>query len=256
MRLDKAVFIRGMVQSRSRASLLIAENSVTVNGKIISKPSFDVNDEDSIEVTDSIGYVGRGGLKLETALKEFSVDVIEKSAIDIGASTGGFTQCLLRNGAKHVVAVDVGHGQMHESLVKDERVTLIENFNAKNLSVDIIAGKKDIAVMDVSFISQTEIFSAMFSLIKEDGCAITLVKPQFEAGSKFLNKKGIIKDKKVYRTVLEKIQQSALIYGFNVENACVSPILGGDGNIEFLFYFKKGDKEFNFTEILSKVLKG
>lgn len=256
MRLDKAVFERGLVQSRSRASLLIAENSVCVNGKIITKASFDVNDNDIITVSDSIGYVGRGGLKLEFALNQFNVDAQDKETLDIGASTGGFTQCLLKYGAQHVTAVDVGHGQMHESLVSDERVTLIENFNAKNLSLDVVNGKKDIIVMDVSFISQTEIFSAMFPLINDDGCAITLVKPQFEVGNKYLNKKGVVKDKKLYYDVFLKIQSMALLYEYNITNACISPILGGDGNMEFLFEFKKGTENFDFSQLYDSVLKG
>ena len=254
MRLDKAIFQRGIVQSRSRAALLIDENSVFVNGKIISKASFEVNDDDIIEVIDSIGYVGRGGLKLEFALKKFNIGVLGKTALDIGASTGGFTQCLLKFGADSVCAVDVGHGQMHESLLKDSRVMLIEKLNAKNLSPEIINGKKDIAVMDVSFISQTEIFPAMFSCVNENGIAITLVKPQFELGSKFLNKKGIVKDKKVYKEVLYKIQENALIYGFSIYEICNSPILGGDGNTEFFVEIKRG--ESNFECVYERFLRG
>ncbi len=245
MRLDKAIFEKGLVQSRSRASLLINENSVKVNGKIISKASYDVKDKDIIEVIDSIGYVGRGGLKLEAALKNFNIDVSGKDALDIGASTGGFTQCLLKFNAKSVVAVDVGYGQLHESLLRDNRVTLMEKFNAKNLTPEVIGGKKDIIVMDVSFISQTEIFEAMFSCLKDNGVAVTLVKPQFEVGSKNLNKKGIVKDKKIYSDVFLKIQNCAQKYGYSVFNICDSPILGGDGNKEFLFEIRPGGSNFN-----------
>lgn len=248
MRLDKAIFERGLVQSRSRASLLLNENSVKVNGIIVSKASLDVKDDDIIEVIDSIGYVGRGGLKLEAALKNFNIDISGKDALDIGASTGGFTQCLLNFKAKSVVAVDVGHGQMHESLLKDKRVTLMEKFNAKNLTPEIIGGKKDIIVMDVSFISQTEIFEAMFSCLSNDGVAVTLVKPQFEVGSKNLNKKGIVKDKRIYLDVFLKIQNSAKKYGYSVFNICDSPILGGDGNKEFLCEIRQG--ESNFDDLL------
>ena len=253
MRLDKAIFEKGLAQSRSRAAQLIDNNSVTVNGKTINKASYNVEETDEIVVFDSIGYVGRGGLKLEYAIKEFSVDVDGCEALDIGASTGGFTQCLLNYGALSVTSVDVGHGQMHESLVKDKRVRLIENFNAKNLNAQIIGGKKDIAVMDVSFISQTEIYGAMFSCLKDEGCAITLVKPQFEAGSKYLNKKDIIKNKKVYLDVFEKIQRSAHEYYYSVERACVSPVLGGDGNTEFLVLLKKGLFDYDFTDICDSV---
>ncbi len=256
MRLDKAIFERGFVQSRSRAALLIAENSVTVNGKIITKSSYEVSDNDIINVNDSIGYVGRGGLKLEAALKSFLIDVKDKKALDVGASTGGFTQCLLKYGVSSVIAIDVGHDQMHDSIKNDPRVTLIENFNAKNLSIDVVKEKVDIIVMDVSFISQTEIFSAMFPLIKDDGCAVTLVKPQFEVGGKYLNKRGVVKDKKIYYDVFLKIQSFAIKNGFCIKNACISPVLGGDGNTEFLFEFIKGDKVFDFMPLYNKVLKG
>lgn len=254
MRLDKAIFERGLVQSRSRAAQLIDNNSVKVNGIIITKPSYDVKECDDIEVFDSIGYVGRGGLKLEEALKKFNIDVSGKDALDIGASTGGFTQCLLKYGAKSVVAVDVGCGQMHKSLIDDERVTLIEKFNAKDLKPELISGKKHIAVMDVSFISQTEIYSAMFSCLDDDGVAITLVKPQFEVVGKFLNKKGIVKDKKIYKDVFLKMQYNANKYGYSVFNICESPILGGDGNKEFLFEIRRGQSDFDI--LCERILKG
>lgn len=252
MRLDRAVFDRGLAQSRSRAALLINENSVTVNGKTINKVSFDVNENDEISVIDSIGYVGRGGLKLECALKNFKIDISGLDALDIGASTGGFTECLLKFGAKSVTAVDVGHDQMNSKIKQDLRVTLIENTNAKLLSPQLIGGKKDIAVMDVSFISQTEIFSAMFSCLKDNGIAITLVKPQFEAGNKFLNKKGIIKDKRVYLDVLKKVENAAKVFSYGVRNACVSSVVGGDGNTEFLILLQKYAPEFDFTNMLNR----
>ncbi|MBR2860816.1 MAG: TlyA family RNA methyltransferase [Clostridia bacterium] len=249
MRLDKAIFLRNLTQSRSRAEQLISSGAVAVNGKTVYKSAFEVNDDDEISVQD-IGYVGRGGLKLEHALDSFSVDCKNVCALDIGASTGGFTECLLKRGAKSVVAVDVGHGQMHPKLVQDERVILLENTNAKDLTVELIGGKKDICVMDVSFISQTEIYPAMFSCLKEEGIAITLVKPQFEAGRKFLSKKGIVKDKKVFFSVLEKIEASANQFGFGVENACASPVLGGDGNKEFLVLLQRNADKFDFTKII------
>ena len=250
------IFERGLAQSRSRAVLLLQEGSVSVNGKIVTKASFEVGDTDDITVIDSIGYVGRGGLKLQYALDRFLIDVNDKTCLDIGASTGGFTQCLLKYGASNVVAVDVGHGQMNESISSDPRVTLLENTNAKALQPEMIGGKKQIIVMDVSFISQTEIYPAMFECLEDDGCAITLVKPQFEAGSSFLNQKGIVKDKRVYYTVLNKISENARLYGFCVKDACVSSILGGDGNVEFLVLIKKGDESFDFVPLYNSVLKG
>lgn len=253
MRLDKFIAEKGLTQSRSRAEQLISGGSVRVNGKTITKPAYSVEENDSVDVTDSINYVGRGGLKLEYAIREFGIDVNGKNALDIGASTGGFTECLLNCGAKSVCAVDVGHGQMAEKLKNDPRVTLLENTNARFITPEIIGGKKDIAVMDVSFISQTVIFNALFECVNESADIITLVKPQFEAGNVFLSKKGIIKDKRVYKSVLEKIDLSAREFGYGIENACVSPIKGGDGNTEFLVYIKKDtERIFNFNLFLQR----
>ncbi len=256
MRLDKAIFEQGLVKSRSRAALLISDGGVCVNGKSVLKASYEVKETDVISVIDTIGYVGRGGIKLEGAIKQFSIDINGYDALDIGASTGGFTECLLRYNIKSVVAVDVGHGQMDEKLIKDNRVTLFENTNAKYITPELIGGKKDIAVMDVSFISQTEIYGAMFNCLKENGIAITLVKPQFEAGSKYLNKKGVVKDKKVYQNVLNKIEQAAQNFNYGVKNACISSILGGDGNIEFLVLLEKNAPLFNFNDVLNQAIKG
>ncbi len=254
MRLDKALYERGLAQSRSRASLLIDGGDVAVNGRTVTKCAFDVSDSDEISVNDSIGYVGRGGLKLEHAFNAFGIDCSGADALDIGASTGGFTQCLLKCGAKNVVAVDVGHGQMDASLMSDPRVTLMEDTNARILTPEMIGGKKDIAVMDVSFISQTVIFPAMFSCLKNDAFAVTLVKPQFEAGSMFLNKKGIIKDKRVYLRVLENIGTAALRHSFCISAVTLSPIKGGDGNTEFLIKLEHGDTNTDFVGFLERIL--
>lgn len=253
MRLDKSILMRRLAPSRSRAELLIKDGCVKVNGRQVLKPSFEVKDEDEVTVTDSIKYVGRGGLKLERALEAFSVSVDGCDCIDIGASTGGFTECLLMHNAKSVVAVDVGHGQMAERIAGDMRVTLLENTNARFLTEDTVFGKKDIAVMDVSFISQTAIYPAMFSCLKDCGKAITLIKPQFEAGSEFLNKKGIIKDKKAYLTVLNRIEFSLNAHGWYIKEICLSPIKGGDGNTEFLLLTEKGEyPNFDFRPLLKK----
>jgi len=239
MRLDKAIFERKLTQSRSRAELLIDDGAVMVNGVIAKKASLDVNENDLIEVYDSIGYVGRGGLKLEYAIKQFDIMCDGLDALDIGASTGGFTQCLLKNGVNSVVAVDVGHGQMAEEIKGDSRVTLLEDTNAKAITPEIIFGKKDIAVMDVSFISQASIYPAMFACLKENGFAITLVKPQFEADSRALSKKGIIKDKSLYREILKRTALEASKFDYSITDICTSPILGGDGNTEFLIKLEK-----------------
>lgn len=253
MRLDKFIAEKGLVQSRSRAEQLISGGSVKVNGRTVTKPAFSVEETDKIDIVDSINYVGRGGLKLEYALKEFGISVKDADALDIGASTGGFTECLLNFGARSVCAVDVGHGQMAEKLAADSRVIMLENTNARFINPEIIGGKKNIAVMDVSFISQTAIFSALFGCVCDNADIVTLVKPQFEAGNEFLSKKGIIKDRRVYKTVLNKIDTEARNFGYGIKNACVSPIKGGDGNTEFLVHIKKDvEQHFNFDLILQK----
>lgn len=251
MRLDKFIAQKGLVQSRNRAEQLITGGNVKVNGRAVTKPAYSVEETDTVEISDSINYVGRGGLKLEYALKEFDICVQGADAVDIGASTGGFTECLLNSGAKSVCAVDVGHGQLAEKLLLDPRVILLENTNARFLTAEMIGGKKDIAVMDVSFISQTAIYGALFKCVSDEADIVTLIKPQFEAGNEFLSKKGIIKDSRIYQSVLERIDSEARKFGYGIKNACVSPIKGGDGNTEFLAYIKRDiEQRFDFNLIL------
>lgn len=249
MRLDKAVFLRGLAQSRSRAEQLIASGDVFVNGLPVNKTSYSVEESDRILVRDSIGYVGRGGLKLEYALDTFKIVCRGKKALDIGASTGGFTQCLLRRGVQKVIAVDVGHGQMAPELIEDPRVVLLENTNARYLTPEMTGGKAELAVVDVSFISQTALYPALFSCMEELAPVITLVKPQFEAGSRYLNKKGVIKDPAVYPKVLEAIDRCARALGRGVKKVCSSPVLGGDGNREFLILLEKDAPKQNFEAV-------
>lgn len=239
MRIDKAIFDKKLVQSRSRAEMLIKAGNVKVNGKTVMKPSQEVAETDEIEIQD-IGYVGRGGIKLEYALDKFKTDVKDAVALDIGASTGGFTQCLLKRGAKKVYAVDVGHGQMADEIRNDARVELFENTNAKDIFPKMFAQKVSVAVMDVSFISQTALYPALFECCS--GPIISLLKPQFEVEKNHLNKKGIIKDKRDYEKVLEKINSSVALLGRTVTNVCESPILGGDGNKEFLILIEGEEK--------------
>lgn len=218
---------------------MILRGDVQVNHVLVQKPSYQVKESDMISVNDSIGYVGRGGLKLEYALETFEIVCEGKKALDIGASTGGFTQCLLNRGAQSVIAVDVGHGQMAPVLAQDKRVRLLENTNARTLTPTLLGGRVDLAVMDVSFISQTVLYPAVFSCVEEEAPVIALVKPQFEAGSRYLNKKGVVKDKKVFLNVLENIDACARKSGRGIAEYCVSPILGGDGNTEFFVWLKK-----------------
>lgn len=248
MRLDKAVFEQKKAQSRSRAEMLILSGAVKVNGRVVQKPAQNVEEKDVIEVED-IAYVGRGGLKLEGALDAFELNVDGLVALDIGASTGGFTQCLLKRGAKKVFAIDVGHGQMAKEIADDCRVELFEDTNARDIYPQMFSQKADIAVMDVSFISQTTLYPALFACVDR---VVALVKPQFELEKRFLTKKGIVKDKKLYLSVIKKIENAANALGMQIEKACVSSILGGDGNTEFLVLLTKGNKKFD----IEKFLKG
>lgn len=242
-RLDAEIFQRGLAQSRSRGRMLIEGGSVRINGEVCTKASRNVLPEDEITAEDTVGFVSRGGLKLEVALKQFKIDPTGKTTLDVGASTGGFTQCLLQNGAARVWAVDVGKGQMATPLAADERVRLFEGVNARSLSPEFLGGKAQLAVMDVSFISQTLLYPAVFSCVEADGPVITLIKPQFEAGREHLNKNGIVKDSRIHLQVLEHIASAARENGRFLTDAVPSPIEGGDGNREFLGLFLSREPE-------------
>ena len=241
MRIDLYITLNNPMLTRSKAQKLIEENRVKVNGKIVTKASFDVDDGSCVEIIASqeTEYVGRGGYKLEHALKSFDVDVKDKTALDIGSSTGGFTQCLLLNGAKRVYAVDSGKGQLAAELLADERVVSIEGFNARNLTTDEIGGCfMDVVVMDVSFISQKLLYPAILRVAKSGADVITLIKPQFEAGKQNVGKKGIVKDDKIRNKCIDDIIEYAKSMGFEYISHTDSPILGGDGNKEFLLHLK------------------
>jgi 23S rRNA (cytidine1920-2'-O)/16S rRNA (cytidine1409-2'-O)-methyltransferase len=196
-----------------------------------------------VELKDGgLKYVGRGGLKMEGAMNAFSLDVRGKTCVDIGASTGGFTDCLLQNGARKVYAVDCGSGQLHPTLLKDERVVNIENFNARNLDEAALGERCDLAVMDVSFISQTLLHKATSDVLNENGIFISLIKPQFEVGRENIGKGGIVKDKKAHKTAIENVIKSARTHGLALVKIAVSPIKGGDGNKEYLALFKKSSE--------------
>ncbi|MBE6681802.1 MAG: TlyA family RNA methyltransferase [Ruminococcaceae bacterium] len=241
MRLDLFLFSNNFSDSRNKAQQLILDSRVTVNGKVVTKTSFDVSENDNIEITacDEFDFVGRGGKKLEHSFKCFDYDVKDKICLDIGASTGGFTQCLLLHGAGCVYAVDSGKDQLAASLKEDSRVISIESFNAKNLSCDVLNGTMmDIVVMDVSFISQKLLYPAILRVAKKGADVITLIKPQFEAGKQNIGKKGIVKDEKVRKKVIEDIIEFAKQSGFTYIAHTDSPIAGGDGNKEYLLHLK------------------
>ena len=229
-----------IVDSRTDAKKFILGGSVTVNGKVIKKPAFDVTGDENISVDKSSKkYVSRGGLKLEAALDAFSIDPIGLLALDVGASSGGFTDCLLKRGATAVIAVDSGCGQMVESLRQDSRVTVIENFNARYMSKSDFVFEPEIAVMDVSFISAKLIIPAINSVLAPGGKFVCLIKPQFEVGRSGLNKNGIVKNDSLRKAAVDDVVEFASVCGLQPLGVVESPIVGGDGNIEFLAYFTK-----------------
>ena len=240
VRLDQLIFEMGFVPSRERAKTTIMAGNVFVDGQRVDKPGTAVDPEKKIEVRgEPLPYVSRGGFKLEKALKVFPVDAADCVYIDCGASTGGFTDVLLQNGAKKVYAVDSGSGQLDSSLRSDERVVNIENFNARNLTVGDLGEKCDIAVTDVSFISQTLIIPAAVSVLKDDGIFVSLIKPQFECGREGLGKGGIVKSKKIMAKAVKKVIDCANLNGLFCKGLVTSSIKGGDGNSEFLMVCTK-----------------
>ena len=239
MRLDVFLAERGLAPSRSRARTMIEAGDVSVNGTPVLRPSFAVEGDEDIKVTDSLRYVGRGGLKLEAALEAFSLSPEGKVALDVGASSGGFTDCLLQHGASYVFAVDSGSGQLSPKLQADARVESRENCNARYLKQADFSPVPTLAVMDVSFISQTLIHPALADVLQDGGELITLIKPQFEAGRAAVGRGGIVKSEKDRTLAIERVVSSAEACGFKSRGVIPSPIRGGDGNIEFLAYFIK-----------------
>ena len=240
MRLDIYLVENKFESTRNRAKNLISDGAVSVNGNIIIEPSYDVSETDKIEIIgEKLKYVGRGGLKLEKAIKEFNLDVTGYDCIDIGASTGGFTDCLLQNGASHVYSVDVGTCQLDAKLIANERVTVLENTDARKLSPEIIPTLCDFACFDVSFISLTKVVEFVLPYIKTNGKIVVLIKPQFEAGRKNIGKNGIVSSEKVRKKVIEDLSLYFSAIGLKVIDHIVSPIQGGDGNIEYLMLLVK-----------------
>lgn len=241
MRLDSYLSTkRGM--SRSRAKALIEEGCVALFGKTVTKPSYDVDEsiEQEITVNESVlPYVSRGGLKLKGALDLFGVDPSGRICADIGASTGGFTDCLLKHGAARVYAVDSGSDQLAEALRCDSRVVSIEHFNARNLKSDTFGEKCSLAVADLSFISQTLVLDGITSILEDGGEYIGLIKPQFECGRQAVGKGGIVKNPTDHLFAIEHVTDHAVKCGLVVKRVIVSPIKGGDGNREFLFHAVK-----------------
>ena len=240
MRLDLFLAENSLVDSRTDAKNFIISGAVSVNGRTVKKPSLDVDGSEDIRI-DKSGkkYVSRGGLKLEAALDAFNVDPTGAMALDVGASSGGFTDCLLKKGASHVIAVDSGSGQIVDSLRNNGKVTVIENFNARYMSNEDLEYTPDLVVMDVSFISAKYIIPSVSTVIAPLGRFICLIKPQFEVGRGGLNKKGIVKNDNLRRSAVDDVVLFAEPCGFDLLGLIQSPVIGGDGNLEYLAYFVK-----------------
>ena len=240
-RLDVLLTERGLQESRQRAQAVIMSGEVFVNGQRVDKPGTAVAEDARIEIRGgTLAYVSRGGLKLEKAMATFPIDLHGAVCADIGASTGGFTDCMLQNGAEKVYAVDVGYGQLAWKLRSDPRVVCLERTNARYLTHEQVPDELDFASVDVSFISLKLILPPLNGLLKDGGHAACLVKPQFEAGREKVGKKGVVRDPDVHLEVLEHFLDHAKESGFTVLGLTYSPIRGPEGNIEYLGYLEKG----------------
>ena len=245
IRLDVAVFERGSAPSREKAKAIIMAGQVFVNNQKVDKAGTEIKEDDVLEVRGStLKYVSRGGLKLEKAMQEFPIDLNGKICMDVGASTGGFTDCMLMNGAVKVYSIDVGYGQLAWKLRCDERVVNLEKTNFRYVTDEQVKDKIDFASVDVSFISLKHILPNLNSLLQENGQAVCLIKPQFEAGKEKVGKKGVVRDKEVHLEVVKSVIEMAIQNGFSVKGLQFSPIKGPEGNIEYLIYLVKSVEPF------------
>ena len=247
MRADIYVFNSGNSKSRQNAKILIENGNVLIDGKKVNKASQDIDDTIShnIEIINKPRFVSRGGEKLDFALERFDINVDGTVCLDVGASTGGFTDCLLQRGASSVYAIDSGHSQLDVSIESNEKVISIEKYNAKFMQENDFPCKFDIAVMDVSFISQTMIHQGIYSVLKDNGVFVSLIKPQFECGKSALNSHGIVKKPNYHIQAINRVLDSALMNGFSCLDIVRSPIEGGSGNIEFLVCLQKSQNPKN-----------
>ncbi len=240
-RLDVLLVQRGLAPSREKAKAMIMEGNVFVAGQREDKAGTSFDDKAEIEVRgNTLKYVSRGGLKLEKAIENFAIDLTDKICMDIGASTGGFTDCMLQNGAGKVYAVDVGYGQFAWKLRQDARVVCMEKTNIRYVTPEDISEVLDFASVDVSFISLTKVLPAAKELLREQGEMICLIKPQFEAGREKVGKKGVVREPFIHQEVIEKIIAFSRKIGFGVCGLDFSPIRGPEGNIEYLIHIQKG----------------
>jgi len=241
-RIDKLLVEKGLAESRTKAQAMVMAGVVLVGEQRVDKPSDQFPTDVQIRIKGSDDptsrYVGRGGLKLESALREFQLNVTGLVCLDVGASTGGFTDCLLQHGARRVVAMDVGHNQIDWRLRQDPRVEVREGVNARFLKVEDFATKFDLVVVDVSFISLTKVLPALVPLLNQSGRLITLIKPQFEVGRGEVGSGGIVRDPQKHTRVIEEVTKAAVALGLTRVGVIDSPIRGAEGNLEFLALFK------------------
>ncbi len=261
IRLDQRIVQLGLLESREKAKAMIMAGQVYVNGQKELKAGTNVKPEDSIEVRGSMEFVSRGGYKLKKAVSVFPITLKDKICMDIGASTGGFSDCMLQNGAKKVYCVDVGYGQLAWKIRSDPRVVNLERTNIRYVTDEQVTDKIDFASVDVSFISLELVLPVAYNLLADDGETVCLIKPQFEAGRENVGKKGVVRDINVHKNVINKIYLFAKQLGFAVCGLDFSPIKGPEGNIEYLIYLKKQGTDANididYTVLQShKVLNG
>lgn len=254
-RLDVAVFEQGYAPSREKAKAIIMAGIVYVNNQKVDKAGFELKEGDVLEVRGkTLQYVSRGGLKLEKAMQEFPITLEGKICMDVGASTGGFTDCMLQNGAVKVYSVDVGYGQLAWKLRTDERVVNLERTNFRYATREQIPDEIDFASVDVSFISLKHILPNLNTLLAPNGQAVCLIKPQFEAGKEKVGKKGVVRDLNVHLEVVENVINLAVENGFSVMGLQFSPIKGPEGNIEYLIYLNKSSTPIVSENVNAKEL--
>lgn len=258
-RLDVLLVSRGLAESREKAKAIIMSGNVYVDGQKEDKAGSNFSTEAVIEVRgNTLKYVSRGGLKLEKAMENFDVTLEGKICMDVGSSTGGFTDCMLQNGAVKVYSVDVGHGQLAWKLRNDERVVCMEKTNIRYVTPEDIADKIDFSSIDVSFISLTKVLGPVKELLTDNGQIVCLIKPQFEAGREKVGKHGVVRDSAVHLEVIEKVVEYAVSIGFEALNLEFSPVKGPEGNIEYLLHLLKHTEgtydniPFNAEEIVNK----
>lgn len=248
-RLDLLLVNRKLVESRQKAKAIIMAGNVFVNGQREIKAGTMFEDNIDIEVKGKpLKYVSRGGFKLEKALEDFKIDLKDKICIDVGSSTGGFTDCMLQNGAKKVYAIDVGTNQLAWKLRQDARVITMEKTNIRYVEPEDIPDLIEFASIDVAFISLELVLEPVRNILEENGQVVCLIKPQFEAGRDKVGKKGVVRDKKVHIEVIEKIMIHTVNIGFNILNLDYSPITGPEGNIEYLLHLNKVDNEYEVSD--------